>query len=200
VLSHSSAFVFHGITEDFPSDLTATVTNVLAHELLPLGTLSNDWDGVLLPAARRPETIRGRSVKWVTVNPARFWGFGIFQPSGYPMRVTTLERTLIDGLQTPELCGGIAKVFEAWANSRDVMNVEALVGQVERLDIGILRQRVGYILDTLNLNHPQLMQWREGSQRGGSSRMVASAPFSPEYNQRWNLSLNAPVHLLRQAS
>jgi hypothetical protein len=37
---------------------------------------------------------------------------------------------------------------------------------------------------------------RAGSRRGGSSRLVASEPFASTFDERWNLSLCAPVDVL----
>ena len=61
-----------------------------------------------------------------------------------------------------------------------------------------LRQRIGYILDQIGLRHRTVDQWRELSKRGGSSRLVASEPFAPSFDERWNLSLNAPVYILHE--
>lgn len=198
VLSHLSALAFHGLTEELPKGITATISADVTGGLLPLGTEPRDWEGVEQPAGRTPDTIRGRLVTWTRVKPERFFGFAAYQPHGYPIRVTTPERTLIDGLREPELCGGVASVLKAWVFARDTLDLEALVHYVDRFGVVVLRQRVGYVLEELGLTHPFLEKWQSQAHRGGSSRLVASAPFAPEFSERWSLSLNGPVRILRE--
>jgi predicted transcriptional regulator of viral defense system len=144
--------------------------------------------------------ILGRPVEWQRVRPERFFGFADYAPLGYPMRYTTPERTLIDGLQNPGSSGGIVNVLRAWVLARDTIDLDVLVYQVERFDVAVLRQRVGYVLDQIGLTHPRLEQWRASSHRGGSSRLVGSEPFASTYDERWNLSLNAPVDVLHESA
>lgn len=195
-LSHLSALVFHGLTDDMPKGLTATVSADVSGELLPLGTSPRDWEGEQPPGGRTPARILGRPVRWLRVLPERFFGFADYQPFGYPIRCTTPERTLADGLQSPALCGGITNVLRAWTIARYTLDLDVLVYQVDRLDVTVLRQRVGYVLDQLGLTHPKVEQWRSTAHRGGSSKLVGSAPYGPTFNERWSLSINAPVDVL----
>ena len=112
---------------------------------------------------------------------------------GYPVRVTTPERTLLDGLLSPEHSGGFVNVLCAWNLAKDSLNLDRLYSQVDRFDIAILRQRVGFILEELGITDPIFDSWSAAGRRGGSSRLVAKSPFSSEFSARWNLSLNAPL-------
>ncbi len=147
-----------------------------------------------------PSKILGRPMQWQRVKPARFFGFVDYQPMGYPIRYTTPERTLIDGLQQPDLCGGIVNVLHAWRLAQDTIDLNVLLHHVERFDVSVLRQRVGYVLDQLGRSHPMMEQWRLSTQRGGSSRLVASAPFASTFDEHWSLSINAPVDVLHHAA
>lgn len=198
VLSHLSALVFHGLTGEQPKGMTATVSTDVTGGLLPIGTGPRDWEGVSRPAASAPARIFESSVTWLKIRPERFFGFEEYQPLGVPLRYTTLERTLIDGLQQPELCGGIAHVLSAWRLARDRIDLDVLLHQIERYGVAILRQRAGYVLEQIALPHPLLDEWRATSHRGGSSRLVGAEPFSSLFDERWNLSLNAPVDVLRE--
>jgi predicted transcriptional regulator of viral defense system len=195
-LSHFSALVFHGLTDEFPKALTAMVSLDGTGDLLPLGTEPRDWDGILRVQGRTPDRILGRPIAWHQVKPERFFGLGIYQPRGYPVRVTTPERTLLDALQAPESAGGIENVFRAWSLARDTLDLNLLVHYVDRFDITLLRQRTGFILEELGLSHPQTEAWQRLARRGGSSKLVASAPYSPHFSERWSLSLNAPITAL----
>lgn len=197
-LSHRSALVFHSLTDELPTGITALVSLDGTGGLLPLSTEPRDWEGISLVRGRQPDRILGRPVTWTRVKPGRFFGFGIYQPRGYPVRVTTPERTLLDGLLEPELTGGIENVLRAWVLAREVIDLDVLVYAVDRFDIAILRQRTGFILEELGFFHPLIEQWQTMARRGGSSRLVASAPYAPHYSERWSLSLNAPITALHE--
>jgi predicted transcriptional regulator of viral defense system len=199
-LSHATALVLHRLTDELPKNMTAIAPSVGTGDQLPLGTDPRDWAGIPLPGGRTPSRVLGRPVDWSRPKPERYFGVGVYQPRGYPIRATTPERTLLDGLLAPELTGGIGNVLRAWVLARDTLDLDKLVSYVDRFAVAVLRQRAGYVLDELGLSHPRLEQWMERTRRGGSSRLVGSAPYAPIYSERWNLSLNAPVTALAESS
>ncbi|MBI5512776.1 MAG: hypothetical protein HY909_03360 [Deltaproteobacteria bacterium] len=194
--SHHTAMVFHGLTDDLPKGIHAVVPTGRGDFGVPPGTSSEDWADLPRAPARFPAEILGRPVRWHRVLPQRFGGVGVYAPEGWALRVTIPERTLLDGLLDPDACGGIGAVLRGWAKSRDLLDVNALVQVVGQLDVGVLRQRVGFVLETLGLTHEALDQWRVGAKRGGSSRLCASAPYATAFSERWSLSLNAPTDFL----
>ena len=198
-LGYLSALFFHGFTEAMPRFVVALAPADGKGGLLPLDTTTDDWEGVELVKGYKAAFLLESPARWRSVKPERYFGFEIYRRGGYPVRVTTPERTLVDGLVDPELSGGMENVLRAWAMAQDGIDADSVVYQVERLGVGVLRQRVGYVMEELGLSHPSLEEWRRASGRGGSSRLLASAPYSPSYDERWNLSINAPVVALRDA-
>ncbi len=98
----------------------------------------------------------------------------------------------------PGLSGGLENVLRAWALARDALDVDSVVYQVERLGMVVLYQRVGFVMERLSLSHPALEEWRARTERGGSRKLLASAPYSARYDERWDLSINAPVDALKE--
>ena len=95
--------------------------------LLPPDTDTQDWEGIRLVDGRRIARALGRPVGWRRVTPARYFGFELYRRQGYPVRVTTPGRTLVDGLMYPHLGGGLENVLRAWALAHDVLDVDAVV-------------------------------------------------------------------------
>ncbi len=197
-LSHLSALAFHGLTTALPQTIIATIPAARPGTMLPPGTDIADWQEFALVSGRKVDQILGHPVHWVQIQTERYFGIQQYQPHGYPVRVTTPERTLLDGLQRPELCGGLENVLLAWRQANDTLDLDTLIGDIDRLDIQVLRQRVGVILDQLGIEHAAVEQWRQHLPRGGSSKLLGSAPYAPEFSARWNLSLNAPLGALRE--
>ncbi len=196
--SHHTAMAFHDLTDDQPKMLHATVPTGRGDVGVPTGTSPDDWADLPRAPARFPAQLLGRPVRWHRVQPERFGGVGEYAPEGWSLRVTTPERTLLDGLLDPDACGGIGAVLRGWARARDLVDVRTTVALVEQLDVAVLRQRAGYVLERLGLHHASLDRWRAGAKRGGSSRLCANAPYAPTFDARWSLSLNAPVEFLQE--
>lgn len=192
-LSYLTALAFHNLTDELPKELMVVIPSDGVGGQLPVGTMPEDWKELALVPGRTPGRIANQSVRWIRTKTPWFFGIGQYRPRGYPVRVTTPERTLLDGLRQPELCGGLENVLRAWYLAQDTLELDLVVEYVDRLDIGVLRQRVGFILDTLHLSHPAVERWRHQGQRGGSSKLLGSAPYSSRYSDVWNLSLNASI-------
>lgn len=199
-LAYRSALVFHGLTDELPKDISAVLPADGRGGQLPPGTARLDWEGLALIRGTAVPKVFDRPIQWFRLSLPRFFGMADYRPHGYPVRVMTPERTLVEGLQQPDLCGGIETVLRAWVAARDLLEVERVVQYTERFGIAVLRQRVGYVLEMLGLHHPMLAAWRQGARRGGSSKLLGSAPYAPVYSERWSLSLNAPVVVLEEAT
>lgn len=198
-LSHLSALAFHQMTEQLSKDIHVSIPDNGSGGFLPLGTRSEDWEGVALVRGRVADSIFGRTIHWHRLVSKRIFGTSASDYHGYPVRVTTPERTLLDGLLKPDWSGGFANVLRAWAGYRDLIDLKALVKYVDQLDVGILRQRAGFLMEELGLRHPALAIWVTQAQRGGSSKLNGGAEFSSQFSERWQLSINAPIDLLREA-
>lgn len=197
-LSHHSAMAFHSMTDDLPKEIQATIPDHGSGGMLPPGTTPEDWEGLALARGRAATKVLGQPITWHRLSAVRLFGAREYSPRGYPVRVTTPERTLLDGLLQPEWCGGFESVLKAWSGYRDLIDLEEVVRYVELFDVAVLRQRAGFILEELGLSNPAVNKWPARAKRGGSSRLLGSAPFAPTFSERWKLSINAPTGALEE--
>lgn len=191
VVTHYSALEHHSLTLDQPKVITAWSGGRAS--MIPLGSIEEEWEAIELPKAYWPSKVVSQRVNWFR---RKFeLSFGVVQDfDGYiPIRITDRERTLIDSLQAPDYAGGIVNVLRAWRMGLDFINLDRIVDYTERYNVGIIRNRVGFIAESLGLSHPRFDVWARESVRGGSSKLVSSAPFSSDYSKRWNISLNASI-------
>ena len=196
VFGFATAMIYHGLTDLPPKEVYVIAFKDGEHlRRVPLGTTPEDWVDVDLPYARRPKTLDETQVVWSEVQSKWDFGVAVGYSSGLPVYVTDVERTLLDALRSPDKCGGIAKVLQAWKGAEGC-HLDRLIAYAERFEIQNLKQRVGYVLDALGRPHPNLARWRGSLQRGGSVKLLASEPYSENYSAEWNLSLNVPPSVL----
>jgi predicted transcriptional regulator of viral defense system len=198
-LSHISALAFHQITEPLSKEIHVSIPDNGFGGFLPVGTRPEDWEGIALVRGRVADSIFGRRIHWHRLVGKRIFGTSASDHHGYPVRVTTPERTLLDGLLQPDWSGGFANVLGAWAGYRDLIDLNALVRYVDRLEVQVLRQRAGFLMEELGLWHPALDVWVTQARRGGSSKLNGGAEFASQFSERWQLSINAPIDALREA-
>ena len=172
--------------------------------LLPLGTSPEDWRLEPLPSFVRLTEVGEYSVDAHNVKPAWFFGTMEGVEQGAPVRVTDVERTLLDGLRYPKHCGGLGEVFRAWVRAAETdagrgVDVGQLVEYVERFDQLILYQRAGFVMEALGMGHPRFEVWkREKVVRGGSRVLDPDRPYAPEFDEDWALSINYPTTILEE--
>ena len=70
---------------------------------------------------------------------------------------------------------------------------QLIIDEVDRHGAPIDKVRVGFVLEEVcQLSSPVLNQWAVHAQRGGSRKLDADAEYSPDYSEKWKLSINVP--------
>jgi predicted transcriptional regulator of viral defense system len=198
VFSHLTALVHHALTDQIPRTIQVTHYQPPDAGRIPLGTAPEEWSELPLPSLRRPARVGDVPVQWFLTKGAWDFGHTINYSQGLPIYVTDVERTLLDTLRAPGDSGGVALVFRAWRQARGSVNLDRLIEYTERFGQAILRQRVGFVLETLGLAHPRLATWKQKLLRGSSVKLVAAEDFAPAFAADWNLSLNVPSAVLAE--
>lgn len=190
-VAFGSALQFHGLADPVVTDYHLVLPKS-APSWNPIGTVDEDWkEGRLGGWRSGTKHLDGRPVHWHFLN--RAFSFEEYRPLGYPVRVTSRERTLLDGLLEPGWCGGFANVIQAWVEAAAHLDIAQMLDSVEACDMPILRQRAGWLLERLGIRDTRLDDWASRSKRGGSARLLATAPYQNAFSERWCLSLNAPL-------
>lgn len=184
-----------------PQETLDSLFNVEEHlidELLPADTEVNDWQMRKLPSNINIHKIWGNSIQIHTIKNDWFFGSTIKPIDGVNVKTFSLERVLVDGLRSPKYCGGLNEVFRAWVRSIDHINMNKIVETVERYDITIMYQRVGFVAELLELSHPNFTEWKKNkSPRGGSRLLNPDNEYESQFSEDWNISINHPVSILK---
>lgn len=167
-LSHATAMEIHGMVTQ--PQLVVTVTT---------------------PILRRPVTALGVQYRFVHCQRRRLFGItDHWATKQEKVRVSDLERTIIDGFKQPQYCGGVTEVAKGLWMRRADMNVTRLVQYAVRLGVGAVLRRLGFLLEIYDLGTPKE---RELLRRKLTTTYVCLDPVLPaegRYLRRWRLQLN----------
>ena len=68
--------------------------------------------------------------------------------------ISDIEKTIIDGLKIPEYCGGISEIAKALWIKRQQIDYRKLTDYSERIDVGVVYRRLGFLLETYQIDCP----------------------------------------------
>jgi predicted transcriptional regulator of viral defense system len=174
-LSHATAIEIHGMTTQ--PQLVITVST---------------------PKPRRSVTALGVEFRFVRCRRKHFFGLTEhWVTKQEKVRVSDLERTIIDGLKQPEHCGGVTEVAKGlWMRRRDV-NLDRLVQYARRIGVGAVVRRLGFLLETYEMaGAPDLDRLRNGL-TATYVRLDPVLPAEGKRLRRWRLQVNVDPEELR---
>ncbi len=142
--------------------------------------------------AIRPRFVLGTEFRFVRCKPEKIFGtMDHWATKTCRVRVSDLERTIIDGLKQPEYCGGFSEVAKGFWMRKDDTDPKKLVEYALGLNIGAVYRRLGYLLELFDLEPPggQIKALRQKL----TPSYVILDPMLPDEGKfiaRWRLRLN----------
>lgn len=176
-LSHATAMEIHGMTTQ--------------PQLVVL---------VSTPKPRRPVMALGVEFRFVRCRRKHLFGLAEhWVTKQEKVRVSDMERTIIDGLKQPEHCGGLTEVAKGlWMRRQDV-KVDRLFQYAKRIGVGAVVRRLGFLLETYEMAAaPDLDRLRSGL-TATYVRLDPILPAEGKRLRRWRLQINVDPEELRAA-
>jgi predicted transcriptional regulator of viral defense system len=133
----------------------------------------------------------GLRFRFVTLTPHKFFGFQTVTIEEHPVQITTPSKTLVDGLDRPDLCGGIIELSKAICRyAQDGADWEQVTADAERLGNRTVFKRLGYLVE---LTETEVGEWLErwrAEISAGETLLDPRYGRQGEYHSGWNLRLN----------
>jgi predicted transcriptional regulator of viral defense system len=167
-LSHGSAMDIHRMTAQ--PQLTVTVST---------------------PAVRRPLWVHGTEYRFVRWHPDQDFGVErVWVTKQDEVRVSNLERTIIDGLERPRYCGGVAQVaLGLWRRHADV-DLATLADYAAQPGVAAVCKRLGFVLELLGLGDPAVIGPLRQRSTGVHVLLDPVLPADGPYDGRWRVRVN----------
>jgi predicted transcriptional regulator of viral defense system len=74
------------------------------------------------------------------------------------VRISDLEKTILDALAHPEYCGGITEIAKGIWIAREKINFEKMQRYVAKYEKNVVAKRLGYVLDLFGIERPELLR------------------------------------------
>ncbi|MFH1318395.1 MAG: type IV toxin-antitoxin system AbiEi family antitoxin, partial [Candidatus Omnitrophota bacterium] len=74
------------------------------------------------------------------------------------VRISDLEKTIIDAVAHPQYCGGITEIAKGIWIVKERINYERLMSYVDKYGKNVVAKRLGYILEILKIQQPKLLE------------------------------------------
>ncbi len=141
--------------------------------------------------AIRPRFILGIEFRFVHCKPEHFFGvMDHWVTKTRKIRVSDLERTVIDGLRHSEYCGGFSEIAKGFWMRREEIDVKKLVEYAMTLDIGAVYRRLGYLLELFETEQAEQMELLRRKLTSSYVLLDPMLPVEGKFIARWRLRLN----------
>jgi len=145
---------------------------------------------------RYAQTVLGVNYRLVRIRAGKFFGTARRATGQGRFTVTDREKTLVDALDHPELCGGIRQVMEMLP-SADAINWDKVNAYLERMNSGAIYKRLGLLVERLGSRvrlrdrQVRLRTWRSRL-TGGYAPLEPGGRAAGPIDSRWRVRLNVP--------
>jgi len=142
-----------------------------------------------------PAEIRGVEYRFVSLEPARFFGFRKAKVYTAEVIMAEPEKAVVDSLDKMSYAGGIVEVARVVHSARSRVDLEKLTEYALRMGTHALVQRLGYLLETLGDALPPELEDRLLASIDRSKTYLGPVRqwgTGGEYNSKWQVVVNVP--------
>ena len=140
---------------------------------------------------RRPINVLGTEFRFINSQKKFFFGLSDhWVTKQEKVKVSNLERTVIDGLKEPKYCGGLTEVAKGlWMRRHDI-KVYQLIKYAVKVNKGAIIRRLGYLLELYNIGSSDDLDILRQHLTETYVRLDPLLPPEGKFLRKWRLQLN----------
>ncbi|MDR1993656.1 MAG: transcriptional regulator [Nitrososphaerota archaeon] len=168
-IAYGSALNYHGLTDQPPPTVYVATTK-----------------------HRNSKTILNTKFRFVTISPNKMFGTEETTVENRKIKISSIEKTLIDCLDHPEHCGGIEEIAKALFFTKNEIDQTKLVDFAQKLGNKTVIKRLGYLSEIMELEKTfDLLSHFPLS--AGYSLLDCSVKKRGPIVERWKLVINVII-------
>jgi len=146
---------------------------------------------VSTPIRRIPKKILGATFQFIFTKPQDLWGIeDVWATGTQQVKVSDLERTIIDCLDRPDLCGSISEVAKGIWIKRNEIDYVKIVDYAKRYNKKSVIKRLGFLLETYSLGGEDTLSQLKKELTSSYAMLDPSLPVSGKYKSSWKVRAN----------
>jgi predicted transcriptional regulator of viral defense system len=175
-ISHYSAMRLHGMT---------------THPLLDVY--------IAMTKRRAIRKISNITYHFIYAKPKYFWGTSThWLTKQEKVMVSDLEKTILDGLERPDLCGGLKEVLRGIWVKQNSINWRKMLQYTKKYNTKAAVKRLGYILEIINIGEEQTsFLLKIISPAKDYILLDPQGPRKGKHLSRWHIRLNMNIDELK---
>lgn len=168
-IAYWSALNYHGLTDQTPPAVYIATTK-----------------------PRNSRIILDARFRFVTIPQSKIFGVEETEIENRKVKISSIEKTVVDCLDHPEHCGGIDEIAKALYFSKKEIDPNTLVAFAQKIGNKAVLKRLGYLSETLGMEKP-LDLLRSATLSAGYSRLDPSVKKRGYIVEKWKLIVNVPI-------
>ncbi len=148
----------------------------------------------------KKENIHGSEIDFITCKKAEIFGVEKFWVSKDKfVQVSDIERTIIDGLRSPQYCGGIVEVAKGLWTKKNVIDVKKIINYALVLNIGVVYRRLGFLFELFEICDKSETELIEKKLTKTYSLLDPGLFQEGKFISKWKLRLNIDPDEIKNA-
>ena len=150
------------------------------------------------PNRKRPKEVLGATHQFVYTQPKDMeWGTeDVWITSSQKVRASDLERTIIDCLDRPDLCGGISEIAKGIWAKRGNIDYQKLAQYAKRLNRKSVAKRLGFLLETYGLGGQEVLFELKGMLSSSYALLDPTLEEAGRFLSSWKIRVNVDAEEL----
>lgn len=145
------------------------------------------------PKMIRSRTILGTEFRFVRCRKKDLFGITeLWVDKNEKVRVSDLERTLLDGLRQPSYCGGFSEVAKGFSIKHQAIDPQKILDYAVKLGIGAVFRRLGYLMELYHIGLRIHWEFLQTKLTATYQLLDPELPAEGSYIAKWRLKLNVP--------
>jgi predicted transcriptional regulator of viral defense system len=140
---------------------------------------------------RRPIQIMGTEFRFIASRRGLFFGLADhWVTKQEKVKVSDLERTVVDGLRMPYYCGGITELAKGIWMRKEAIDGGRLIEYALRINSGAVIRRLGYIMELYRIGSLEMMDKLRNRLTETYVKLDPLLPSEGKFLRKWRLRLN----------
>ena len=143
------------------------------------------------PVRRIPKKILGATFRFIFSQSKDLWGLEeIWATPTQRVKTSDLERTIIDCLDRPDLCGGISEIAKGIWIKRNEIDYQKLIDYALKYDRKSVIKRLGFVLETYSIGSKETFSKLKKELTSSYTLLDPSLPVSGKFKSAWKVRAN----------